>query len=287
MLKKQIGVLEKAVARNNKDAMFEISEHRNSQIRHESDSMLQFMEKNEMSKIDEDIDPNHIPIDCHKYTRTTPNHKFKRHMALLGVFTLLLCVYGLLPKTEAGTVQLFASPRNIFSSNKVNSPSMNSENKTLSSPSQPSNSEQTNHLNDPSDSPNKDRFVPPSDNFNKDKFSNHQLENHESKNDKFEDKIPNNFEREPFQPGPGGRRHRGGKMGKMNHPPKGRHNRFRRFEEDKSQAYTISIFTAIEILVVLCYSLYLIYVAVSAYKIHVEKKRQSTSRQNIVVSRPL
>jgi len=154
-------------------------------------------------------------------------------------------VLWIVTKTEAGTVQLFASPRNIFSSNKASTVALNSNNETIA---------QSNSTSDLQ--------------FNS---------NNRKTNDKFE----------PFQ---GGRHRgrRGDKNGKrFPPPPKSHHNRLWRHEED-NQPYTISIFTAIEILIILAYSLYLIYVGVSAYKLHILQKRQSSSaRQAVPVSRPL
>lgn len=318
-LKNKIRAIEGSRPRISQDTMIEMPGH----SRHETDSLFQFMDKNDMSKIDEDLDSSRIPVE-NKYIRTAPNHKFKRHMALLGVFTLLLCVYGLLPKTETGAVQLFASPKNIFNTQANTTPST-SANQTLNSPQ---NSQENDFTNEEPDKNFKENSSP-DDHYdtdrqtNDEKFENNSKEQPNEKSDhpmppnsgkfdhpmppkgdrfdrpmqpkdsKFEEPINENPEKskkdekfEPFQ-GPGNKRPKG--KGRPNHPPpKGFRNRFKRFENEKSQGpytITISLFSAIEILVVLCYSLYLIYVAVSAYKLHMAKKRQSM--QSAPVSRTL
>ena len=115
MLKQQITFLERIVSRNGPEDMIENGDSFPDASRTEiSDSMLNLMNKTEPSdsilqfinKSDEDLENMQQP-GCKYFIRAAPTHQFKKHVALLGVFTLLLCVYGLLPRTEPLTVQLF------------------------------------------------------------------------------------------------------------------------------------------------------------------------------------
>ena len=115
MLKQQITFLERIVSRNGPEDMIENGDSFPDASRTEiSDSMLNLMNKTEPSdsilqfinKSDEDLENMQQP-SCKYFIRAAPTHQFKKHVALLGVFTLLLCVYGLLPRTEPLTVQLF------------------------------------------------------------------------------------------------------------------------------------------------------------------------------------
>jgi regulator of replication initiation timing len=113
LLKQQISFLERVVSRNGPEDMIDNTDFLPDASRTEmsrtemSDSIL-----NLMNKSDEDEEAQ--SLGC-KYFRAAPSHKFKRHVALLGVFTLLLCVYGLVPRSENNSVQLFARTRVLFS----------------------------------------------------------------------------------------------------------------------------------------------------------------------------
>lgn len=102
MLKHQVGVLEKIISKvNQEDIDNNDSIHNTS--RTEPDSII-----NLITKGDDDLES----VPPTKLTRVSPAHNFRKHVAMLGVFTLLLCVYGLLPRTETHTVRLFS---NLFS----------------------------------------------------------------------------------------------------------------------------------------------------------------------------
>ena len=61
--------------------------------------------------------PNNQAENYGYYNRAAPAHKFKRHIALLGVFTLMLCVYGLLPRSDNGGVNFLGNSKSIFNNN--------------------------------------------------------------------------------------------------------------------------------------------------------------------------
>jgi regulator of replication initiation timing len=123
MLKQQIAFLERMVSRNPEDMIDNTDSLPDASRTETSDSILHLMNKS-----DEDLESSQS-IGC-KYFRAAPSHKFKKHVALLGVFTLLLCVYGLLPRSETGTVQLFSSPRHLLGRPTSNYVSLRARNGT-------------------------------------------------------------------------------------------------------------------------------------------------------------
>lgn len=108
MLKQQVGMLERMVATKvNQDDLDMIDSSHNTS-RTEPDSIINLLPA--------DDSENHPPC---KLTRVSPAHNFRKHVAMLGVFTLLLCVYGLLPRTETRTVTFLSTlfsrrPSNAF-----------------------------------------------------------------------------------------------------------------------------------------------------------------------------
>jgi regulator of replication initiation timing len=109
LLKQQVAFLERMVSRNPAEEMLDNTEFSipdGVSRTDNSDSILHLINKS-----DEDMESQ--SIGC-KYFRVAPSQKFKRHVALLGVFTLLLCVYGLVPRSETNSVQLFAVTKYMF-----------------------------------------------------------------------------------------------------------------------------------------------------------------------------
>ena len=338
MLKQQIRELEKTVPRKNFDGMMDMQDHvSHSNILDNNPSMLH------MDKLEEDHDHNPVIVD--KYYRQAPNSKFKKHMTMLGVFTLLLCVYGLLPRTESGTVQLFSYRGNLFGN--TNNPW--GKGSTEENDSKFLNNNQTSDSQDAErdttgDQDNQDN-APAGDNQSNGDDTNDQF-SEEPAADNQDNQTGNNdngssqgvegpqFSEEPqghnwsgeqkgeWKDGEqrsegqfGGRRH--GPPGKRGpHPPPHRnrdskfekdpveighgpgagprpgHRRFRsprgRFNEQKkgwndrfnkksasaaAASEGTSVFTMMEIVMVSCYSLYLLYVGFTAYKLHLQKRR--------------
>jgi len=106
MLKQQVAFLEKVLNRNGDEDGLAL----NTSIP-DSESVGNMMRKSVRSDDEQSIDlsvqPNH---------KSTEN-RLKKHMILLGVFTLLLFVYGLMPNEPGvGNLQLFSSQKSIFSS---------------------------------------------------------------------------------------------------------------------------------------------------------------------------
>ncbi len=241
------------------------------QLPDQTDSILDFMDKGEMES-------SQIPIEP-KYIRTAPNQKFRRHMTLLGVFTVLLCIYGLLPKTEAGTVQLFASPKNLFSSSRDNTniDSPNTQNTTINSPTpllenEPSEERDNNGEKERVGPRDSDREGPRERDGTRDREGPRGRDFGEPKNSKFEN--------EPKPVGDGWR-DGPGKPRSGHPPPRGRG--FPKFppKKDGYNNSSFSIYTFGEIMVIVSYTLYLIFVGFSAYKIHSQKKKNLATTRSI------
>lgn len=225
------------------------------------------------------------------YRASNNSSKFKKHMALLGVFTLLLCVYGILPRTG---VQLFALPKfNFGTSNNVSTtPQPNNHNEgsfmngksnttTVNPTSKPDEDFSPNNMQDKESNVNKNHEEGNKNFDPKEPQSNNGPNNQKSPPNHFnanKNKTPakpnmkNGGGRRDFRGDPRDPRRRGGPP-----PNRGHHRAWGPNQQQKNQesnTYTVSILSVIEILVVACYSIYFIYVGFSAYKLHAAKKRR-------------
>jgi len=265
-----------------------------------TDHILDFMDSNDQIGLN-NRGPHHdfdVPQpNMHHpgfYRASNNSSKFKKHMALLGVFTLLLCVYGILPRTG---VQLFALPKFTFGSSN-----------NVSSVPQPNNHNEGSFMNENSNTTTVNPTSKPDQDFSpntQDREPNGNNRHEEGNNFDHREPQSNNGNgplNQKSNPGPsnanknkppgkpnmknGNRRperhdFRGDPRDPRRRPPpnKGHHHAWgpQRNQPNKNQessTYTVSILSVIEILVVACYSIYFIYVGFSAYKLHAAKKRR-------------
>lgn len=299
-LKHKLSFFEKAVAKNNQAHQMNMNPGMPNQFNDPcpppSDHILDFMDNTDnmvlANRNAQDFEHAQANMHPNFYRAAPSTSKFKKHMALLGVFTLLLCVYGILPRTG---VQLFALPKFTF----------NSSNNVSNLPT-PNNTQETGKMNSATDT----TTVNPTDqshehekNFGGD-MSERDFNNADNKHEEFDHKDekgpagpagtnqnskpgpagpanananknkgparpPNKMSKRPKGPerfGPKGRR--------MPPPNRGHHHPWNQPRNQESNINTISILSVIEILVVACYSLYFIYVGFSAYKLHAAKRRR-------------
>jgi len=240
------------------------------------------------------------------YRASNNSSKFKKHMALLGVFTLLLCVYGILPRTG---VQLFALPKFTFTSNNVNNvPTPNNSHENAFGKAN-TNTATVNPTEKPADQSRENDFGAERDVNNSNEADKQQENNRnfpeenkpENKDFDRQDEKPEappapanqnqnskpgpgpspnaNKNKGPFRPPNKSKKYSKGpeRFGpnrrRMPPPNRGHHHPWQP-RNPENNANTISILSMIEILVVACYSLYFIYVGFSAYKLHAAKRRR-------------
>jgi len=316
-LRQKLSFFEKAVAKNNQAHQMNMNPNMSNQFSEampsHSDHILDFMDNTDnmgLNRGPQDFEHNQVNnMHPGMYRAANNSSKFKKHMALLGVFTLLLCVYGILPRTG---VQLFALPKFTFtSSNNVNNvptPNNSHENTvgkastdttTVNPTEKPDQSHakgfggdvsegDLNDLNDADKQKENKNFSDENGPENKD--IDHQDEKPEpapapanqNKNSKSgPGPNPNaNKNKGPFRPPnhkpkkhPKGPERFGPNRRRMPPPNRGHHHPWQP-RNAENNVNTISILSVIEILVVACYSLYFIYVGFSAYKLHAAKKRR-------------
>lgn len=311
-LKQKLSFFEKAVAKNNQVHQMNQMNPMNSMNMNSgmsagmpngfvdacpppTDHILDFMDSNDQIGLN-NRGPHHEfeapqPNMHHPgfYRASNNSSKFKKHMALLGVFTLLLCVYGILPRTG---VQLFALPKfNFGTSNNVSStPQPNNNNNEGSFMNGHSNNTTVNPTSKPDQdfSPNMQDREPNGNNHEEgNKFDHNKPQSPNGPSNQKSNSGPFNANKnktpaKPNMKNGGNRRDfRGDPRDPRRRPPpnKGHHHAWapQRNQQQKNQesnAYTVSILSVIEILVVACYSIYFIYVGFSAYKLHAAKKRR-------------